>query len=485
MFLSWSRDIARRDYQFVVIGAGPVGLYLAQLLAVRGKVLVVEAGNAEDTFSTGDDIYRLVSTGRDYPTTGTRLLAFGGTSNHWGGHSRPLSPEAFGKRSAIPGWPIAYEDFAQYLDAARAFLNLPPFETSSPGASIVSGMFGGHEHLLATQFHYASPAVRLGEADRVSQWARSDMDILTDTRLSDLELSTDGSRVQSISVVHRPSGETASLAVRQVFLCAGGIENPRMMLWAGRKYPAGNPLVGGPNQLTGTHFLEKPYFWPVDIYVDARADLSGATFTDEYQTDFCWELSADFRKQHDLPRFGVFPGASRDASSAAPALERGSEFYALEAPAYVRLEPAFQFEQTPHAGSYVKLSDELDAHGVALPELHWEISATDVDAYRRATLLFCGVLSQSGVARCRLGPGYLTPDWADAYIGFSNHHTNTTRMGANSLEGVVDGNCRVFGLDNLFVAGSSVFPSSDYVNPTLNVVALAGRLADHVIRTAG
>lgn len=483
MFLSWSQDIARRDYRYVVIGAGPAGLYLAQLLAAQGKVLVVEAGNADDTTSLGDDIYRLVSTGRDYPETGSRLLAFGGSSNHWGGHSRPLSREAFGKRPAIAGWPISYDDFAQHLDAARAFLNLPPFQATSDGASIVSGIMAGHDHLLATQYHYANPPVRLGDADRVEQWARSDVDILTDVRLTDIELSADGSRVTSISVLHRPSGEGTNLAIRQLFLCAGGIENARMLLWSGRKYPAGNPLLGGPNELAGTQFVEKPYFWPVDIFIDARVDLTDSTPTDDHQTDMCWELSEAFRKQHELPRFGVCPGPGRDASSAAPDLEQGSVFYAREAPSYVMLQPAFQFEQTPHAGSYMKLSGEFDADGVALPELHWEVSTSDIEAYRRATLMFCGVLSQNGAARCLLRPGYQTVDWSEAYIGFSNHHNGTTRMGTTREDGVVDGDCRVFGVDNLYITGTSVFPSTDYVNPTLNLVALAGRLADHIIRT--
>jgi hypothetical protein len=66
----------------------------------------------------------------------------------------------------------------------------------------------------------------------------------------------------------------------------------------------------------------------------------------------------------------------------------------------------------------------------------------------------------------------------DLPIGY--HHMGTTRMGDSPLDGVVDQNCRVFGLKNLFIAGSSVFPSGDYVNPTLNLVALAGRLGQHI-----
>jgi choline dehydrogenase-like flavoprotein len=71
-------------------------------------------------------------------------------------------------------------------------------------------------------------------------------------------------------------------------------------------------------------------------------------------------------------------------------------------------------------------------------------------------------------------------EWADAEIGWGNHHMGTTRMSADPFQGVVDADCRVHGLANLYVAGSSVFPSCGPVNPTLTIVALALRLADHI-----
>lgn len=484
MFVAWSPDLALETYPFVVIGAGPAGLHLAQLLAARGKVLVVEAGNAVDTVSLGDDIYEIVQTGRPLPELGTRLLAFGGSSNHWGGHSRPMSREAFGNRPGFPAWPIGYDDYAAYIAEAGEFLNVAPFEQPRKPSSIVSGIFAGHQHLEATQFHYSDPQVHFGDPGFVSQM-QSDrrIDVLVDTRLIDIDLSSDGARVESISVLHRPSRETAKLAISQLFLCTGGVENARILLWSGRKYSSGNPLVGGPNELSGTHFTEKPYFWPVEMFVDSRADFTNATARPDYQSDLCWELTEDFRTKHGLPRFGVFPGHSTDVPATVSKEELGSVIYARQSDRYVKLDPAFQCEQTPHAGSYVRLSDDLDADGVARPELRWEISASDLAAYRKAAVLFCGVLSQNGVARCRLKPAFRAEDWSDVYIAGCNHHIGTTRMGATARDGVVDGDCKVFGLNNMFVAGSSVFPSCDYVNPTLNLVALAGRLARHILET--
>jgi choline dehydrogenase-like flavoprotein len=65
-------------------------------------------------------------------------------------------------------------------------------------------------------------------------------------------------------------------------------------------------------------------------------------------------------------------------------------------------------------------------------------------------------------------------------VGGGSHHMGTTRMSDNPLRGVVDRNCKVHAVDNLYVAGSSVFPTSGASNPTLTLVALTLRLADHL-----
>lgn len=482
MFLSWRPDLALSDYPFVVIGAGPAGLYLAQKLAAHGRVLVIEAGNAEKPYDPGEDIYRLVSTGRDYPETGTRLSSFGGSSNHWGGKTRPLTRAVFNDRPGFVKWPISYDDYAAHVAGACKFLNLGPFdEEAAAPLQIVSGLFEGYEHLLARQFRQSDPLVRLGDPEFVEQYrVNPNIDILTDTRIMEVDLSVEAPRVGSISVLHRPSRETAKVAVRSLFLCAGAVENARILLWAARKYPSGNPLAGGPNALTGARFFEKAIFVPVEMFVDSRADFASS----DSSTSLCWELSDDLLNAYGLPRFGAFPWrASSEVTSDSPELNSLSSMYAHAAPTYERLNVTFQFEQTPHSGSYVRLSDETDGDGVARAQLNWEIMPTDIEAYRRATQLICGVLSQKGHAWCRLRPGYRRKDWSDAFIGYCNHHMGTTPMGETALTGVVDRDCRLFGVDNLFVAGSSIFPASDYVNPTLSLVAMAGRLADHVIRS--
>jgi hypothetical protein len=99
-------------------------------------------------------------------------------------------------------------------------------------------------------------------------------------------------------------------------------------------------------------------------------------------------------------------------------------------------------------------------------------------------VLFAGLLNQGGLAKTRLVGDAMGTDWDKLYFGDACHHMGTTRMAHAAAGGVVDANCKVFGLANMYVAGSSVFPSTDIVNPTLNLTALTARLAAFVLAKA-
>src|SRR5438105_8159177 len=127
MFVAFDAQRDWADYDFVIIGAGVAGLFLAEKFASAGRVLVIEAGGKEPG-GVGEGYYDIDSTGRPYGALGKRLSSFGGTSNHWGGHSHPLSPAIFGNRPGYPGWPITYADYALHLSEAQGWVHLGDFE---------------------------------------------------------------------------------------------------------------------------------------------------------------------------------------------------------------------------------------------------------------------------------------------------------------------------------------------------------------------
>ncbi len=478
MLLSWDAGVlAGSQYRFAIIGAGPAGLYLAQQLSGAGRVLVVDAGDAGKPLGEGAGYYDLTVTGRPYPVLGSRLSALGGTSNHWGGNAQPLPPELFAPASGPNVWPIRYDDFAQHLPAAARFLNLAP--VGDGPTTMEQGVLADYTDLQVSRFALSSPMARLGDAEHLAGFADlPGVDLLPATRL--LDMSASGDRIAAITLRHRPSGESATLSPEVTVLATGGIENARLLLWAGRNLPAGNPLSGGPNGLTGAYFAEKPFFSPIDLFVDARANFDDALPHDGYRGYLAWEPSEAFRRRHDLPRLAIFPGGATPVQSN-PDLVAMDAVYAQQSAGWLHLVPFFQFDQSAYRDSYVALDRSIaDQDGMARAELHWQIAPEEIAGYRRAVLLMAGLLNQKGFARSRMRAEYLGEDWSDIDLGYCCHHVGTTRMAAQPADGVVDTDCRVFSTANLYVAGCSVFPSCGVQHPTLNLVALAGRLADHL-----
>jgi choline dehydrogenase-like flavoprotein len=134
-------------------------------------------------------------------------------------------------------------------------------------------------------------------------------------------------------------------------------------------------------------------------------------------------------------------------------------------------------EQAPDPESRVTLGDEKDALGVPRIDLAWRVGDADVATIRRGLEILAAEVGRLGWGRVQIPEP--EEDWSDKIHG-GWHHMGTTRMADDPKRGVVDSDCRVHGLENLYVAGSSVFPTAGWANPTLTLVALAVRTAHHL-----
>ena len=138
-------------------------------------------------------------------------------------------------------------------------------------------------------------------------------------------------------------------------------------------------------------------------------------------------------------------------------------------------------EQAPNPDSRITLTKRRDALGQPRVAVNWRLTDLDFDSMTQSADLYIRALGASNLGRVRLEPWLLEKHsewWSNLKAGF--HHMGTTRMAEDSSQGAVDANCKFFGVDNLYAAGSSVFPTSGAANPTLTLVALAARLADHL-----
>jgi choline dehydrogenase-like flavoprotein len=136
-------------------------------------------------------------------------------------------------------------------------------------------------------------------------------------------------------------------------------------------------------------------------------------------------------------------------------------------------------EQAPNPNSRVTLATERDALGMPRAQLDWQLSEVDRYTLMESLKHIAGALGASGLANLHV-PMDFTKEDLPSYMRGSWHHYGTTRMSDDSRTGVVDANCKVHGIANLFIAGCSVFPTSGNGNPTLSIVAMSVRLAEHL-----
>ena len=133
-------------------------------------------------------------------------------------------------------------------------------------------------------------------------------------------------------------------------------------------------------------------------------------------------------------------------------------------------------EQVPNRESRVYLSEERDALNMNRLVLDWKVGPEVTRTLMRLDQLLDVHLRKEGLGR------YANDHREQDDVSYLDaaHHMGTTRMSLSARSGVVDANCKVHGVENLFIAGSSVFPTSGHANPTWTIIALTLRLCDHL-----
>jgi choline dehydrogenase-like flavoprotein len=128
------------------------------------------------------------------------------------------------------------------------------------------------------------------------------------------------------------------------------------------------------------------------------------------------------------------------------------------------------------------LSAKKDALGMSRVSIKWRLGSNVQRTFDRTFSLLAEDMRQSGIADVTLDPAIEGGDWPSTLVKEGTwHHMGTTRMHDSPKQGVVDRNCKVHGISNLYVGGSSVFPTAGANFPTITLTALALRLSDQVI----
>ncbi|WP_287741899.1 GMC family oxidoreductase [Methylobacterium sp.] len=506
-----------------VIGSGPAGATIAREGAGGSlRVILLESGG-EERQPAADALNEIESIGRpremDQWLVRNRIL--GGSSHTWAGRCAPFDPIDFEARDWVPGsgWPLTHDQMQPYLVRTAPYVGL------GIGADYSDDRFWAaarrpapqpalNEDLL-TPFFWQYSKDGLNRFD-LMRWGPDllahlpdTVRLLTNATLVRLQLDPHGRKVRSAEVAAR-DGSRRTVTARSFVLCAGGIENARLLLCSNDVERCG---IGNRRDLVGRYLMDHPrgilgHFDPAaSTEIRRRFGLHHVRFgPHSYRFRHGFRLSPKLQRREGLLNCtawldeevmpddpwralnGLLRGGSRRMKdvravlSHADVLIKGAADLVLRKRGLTRRLRALHLvgmtEQVPDRESRITLSDRTDRLGMPLSRIDWRVNAMEEQSLRRLAGLVAAEVARMGYAPPRLDA------WVERNEGFPDsfrdvaHPTGTTRMADDPAEGVVDAQGQVHGVDGLFVAGSSVFPTAGHANPTQMIVAMAIRTAD-------
>lgn len=530
-----------------VVGGGPLGIATALRLGAAGlDVLLLESGGLRPDGDVDDLVApEHLDFGTVQALASTRRL--GGNAHAWqvrtgptwrGVRLMPFSPVDLEGRPEDPAstWPVSAHELTPYVAEAQKAFGLPsraldPDAWAGPlGDQVLHG-----EDLETALFAFGNGSVfvddgvaALAASERVRVYHHATaVEVLTDE---------DGSRATGVRVVTAP-GRRLTATAGHVVLTAGAVPTTQLLLASDARHPGG---LGNAYDHLGRNFMDHPLLDGGCLVPVSASDVSRRTLYDLRVVDGVpvmghLRISADAIRRDGLPGLStlVFPRrrgyqrrehlSARQLAGLRGALTVREALLRRQLPPVAsvgrlalgldgvvaravdgRLNPVsslgrggwsagplgrldvfdvvHQAEQPPHRDNRITLGTRQDWTGMRRVEVSWRWHAEDVAATMRAQEATAAALRRAGWGELELRR---TDDGPVVRSSSSSHYMGTTRMSLRPQDGVVDPECAVHGVPNLFVASSSVFPSGGYANVTLTAMALALRVVDHVVARTG
>jgi choline dehydrogenase-like flavoprotein len=500
------------DASVCVIGGGAAGITLARVLAasVPGIVLIESGGFAPE--GATQNLYSGLNLGLPFPNLAScRMRYFGGTTNAWYGHSRENDPIDYEGRPelGLPAWPVGRSDLAPYFAAALESLDNLPQSLDAPlliarAGLPTDGLVETRSQALLTKVFQRTRKLRFAEVYRDELGRLENLTVYLHLNVTHIQLAADAGHVVHVDGATL-DGRRIRVTAKIFVLCCGAIENARLLLASNDVM---EPGVGNGSDHVGRYLMDHIHL-PISRFIPSRSfpatyDRSFASakgllveigFKDEFlrreklSQYFC-EFTPVF--EDDAARDAVDrvrgdfmkPGGRqfiRDVATILSDLEKSGRYLLARSGDYLR--PDYfamdqRIEQTPNRDSRVLLSGRRDVLGDLVADVDWRLTETEYRTFRIGQESLAHELSALGLGRAQLEE--ITPDVVRERPLSHFHQIGTTRMSVSPGEGVVDPACRVHGIANLYVGGSSVFPTAGYGNPTMILIAMALRMAEHI-----
>lgn len=495
-----------------IVGAGAAGICLAVELARRGKSVMVLEGGGRDVEDAAQEPYRSEVIGHLHRGIHSgRFRAHGGTTTRWGGQILELNREDFQRRDWIPesGWPLSHADLEPFYKRALAFEGLANVIEDDTAVWRALGLPTPSFSALQPYFTRWCPEPNfarlhcdpLESTDNIHVWLHANA----------VDLIMEGETVRALRYRTQQGSEGTVHADEFVF-CMGAIESVRFFL-----QPRDGGLPWNRSGLLGRHFQDhidanaakiiprnrrqfaqlfdniflRGYKYHPKLRLrpaeQQQARVLNCAGTMSFTSDADDALAATKATAKHLLRcrFSEVQAAELLRSARhAPLLLRQTIRYALQHRAYNppsgQINVRVHCEQRPDGDSSITLAEERDSLGLLRARLDWRISDLELETIR--AFAQTAVTSLAPVASIHPDSALLNGD--PAFLDKcddSNHHMGGMRMASSPDRGVVNLDLRLNGTRNVYICSGAVFPTSGFSNPTHTVLALAMKLADHLL----
>ncbi len=481
---------------------------------------------------------------RHSPAELNRRRMLGGTTSVWGGRCIPFDQEDFIPAPDRPGWPIPFAEFEAYVPDALEFLDagVPEFSAAAalPDYTIVLEQ-ASNDLVLDRIERYSKPTNVWQKWSKKLTQSHGVM-VIHDAACTNVLTNADGTRVQALEL-RTASNRRHKVVATMVVLACGGLETPRLLLASRdiRSCGLGNEhdlvgrfymthLVSNANNVGALRFTTartarafdfnmtqdsvygrriillspearrresipnivfRPNRPPVDDASHGDPVLSAIFLVRSMLIPPEYARSMAAKTDHDFPLKVLRDHLGNVVGGIPELLRFGIDWLRRRTLATRKLPSVFLYrkdgryplefnaEHLPNADSRVLLGSEVDPFGMPRLVVQWRFRDEELDSICRAYRVLASAVAKSGLGKVELDPD-LPGSVKLALVPQGGHHIGTVRMGADASSGVVDTNGEVWGTHGLFVAGTAIFPTSGFANPTLTAVALAFRLADHL-----
>ncbi|HEY6503102.1 MAG TPA: GMC family oxidoreductase [Chitinophagaceae bacterium] len=495
-----------------IIGAGAAGISIAlEWINTPYKVILLEGGGFEYDDKV-QDLYKGKTTGQKYyPLKSARLHYFGGTTGHWGGCCSVFEPLAFKKRDWIneTGWPFDDKELEPYYKRANHVFGIGEYSFDLDywqklNPALISLPLDNSVFRSKIWRHREPSTLRFGKKYKNAIVKSGNIHLYTYANVTGILANENVSTITEVTVKNY-AGKTHKVSAKYFVLACCAIQNSRLLLASNKQAPGG---LGNDHDLVGRYFMENAEIRSAELWLKQRSELK--LYMRNKQPNIRAELAITPQKQAELkilngslsfvpleiarktPPF-IESWTSEDPSEAikkiaeidekASSKSRMSKLFGPNG--YESFKVTLRQEQAPNPLSRVTLDTEKDKLGVPRASLHWAFTSLEKKSILSIYKLLGQYAGLAGIGRVKLDEELLDENDNSMPASTSGgwHHMGTTRMNTDPRKGVVDADCKVHGIGNLYVAGSSCFPNGGAVNPTFSLVSLSIRLSDHLKKT--